>query len=60
MVTRDGGVPILSRAHPGDRPDVTQFTGVIDELLDRYRALTCRVEALTVVHDAGQNSTARR
>ena len=58
VVTRDGGVPILSRAYPGDRPDVTQFTGVIDELLDRYRALTHSVEALTVVYDAGQNSAA--
>jgi transposase len=58
VVTRDGGVPILSRAYPGDRPDVTQFTGVIDELLARYHALTQQVEALTVVYDAGQNSTA--
>jgi len=58
VVTRDGGVPVPSRAYPGDRPDVTQFTGVIDELLDRYRALTSGVESLTVVYDAGQNSTA--
>jgi transposase len=58
VVTRDGGVPVLSRAYPGDRPDVTQFTGVIDELLYRYRALTDSVESLTVVYDAGQNSTA--
>jgi transposase len=58
VVTRDGGVPVLSRAYPGNRPDVTQFTGVIDELLDRYRALTHSVESLTVVYDAGQNSTA--
>lgn len=58
VVTRDGGVPVLSRAYPGDRPDVTQFTGVIDELLGRYRTLTCSVESLTVVYDAGQNSAA--
>ncbi|WP_206305252.1 IS1634 family transposase [Actinacidiphila soli] len=58
VVTRDGGVPVLSRAYPGDRRDVTQFTGVIDDLLDRYRALTQQVESLTVVYDAGQNSTA--
>lgn len=58
VVTRDGGVPILSRAYPGDRPDVTQFTGVIDELLARYRVLTQQVESLTVVYDAAQNSTA--
>jgi transposase len=58
VVTRDGGVPVLSRAYPGDRPDVTQFSGVVDELLVRYRALTRGVESLTVVYDAGQNSTA--
>ncbi|MBV9024130.1 MAG: IS1634 family transposase [Streptomycetaceae bacterium] len=58
VVTRDGGVPVLSRAYPGDRPDVTQFTGVIDELLYRYHALTQQVESLTVIYDAGQNSAA--
>lgn len=58
VVTRDGGVPVLSRAYPGDRPDVTQFSGVVDELLVRYRVLTRGVESLTVVYDAGQNSTA--
>ena len=39
MITRDGGVPVISHAYPGDRPDVTQFTTVIDELVARYRGL---------------------
>ena len=39
VVTRDGGVPLVSHAYPGDRPDVTQFTAVIDELVARYRDL---------------------
>ena len=39
VVTRDGGVPLVSHAYPGDRPDVTQFGTVIDELVARYRAL---------------------
>jgi transposase len=56
IVTRDGGVPILSHAYPGDRPDVTQFSTVIEELVTRYRQLTASVESLTVVYDAGQNS----
>src|SRR5215467_9119207 len=30
VVTRDGGIPIVSHAYPGDRPDVTQFTTVLD------------------------------
>jgi len=56
VVTRDGGIPIVSHAYAGDRPDVTQFTGVVDELLARYRDLTAQVESLTLVYDAGQNS----
>jgi len=49
VVTRDGGVPIVSHAYPGDRPDVTQFSAVIDELVARYRDLTEHVASLTMV-----------
>jgi Transposase len=56
VVTRDGGVPVVSHAYPGDRPDVTQFGTVIEELVARYRTLTESVASLTVVYDAGQNS----
>jgi len=56
VVTRDGGIPLLSHAYPGDRPDVTQFGAVIDQLVSRYRDLADGVESLTVVYDAGQNS----
>jgi transposase len=56
VVTRDGGIPIVSHAYPGDRPDVTQFSAVLDELVARYRLLVNSVESLTVVYDAGQNS----
>jgi transposase len=58
VVTRDGGVPVVSHAYPGDRPDVTQFSAVIDELLVRYQQVGEQVESLTVVYDAGQNSQA--
>jgi len=58
VVTRDGGIPLLSHAYPGDRPDVTQFATVIEELVSRYRELAADVESLTVVYDAGQNSAA--
>ena len=57
VVTRDGGIPVISHAYPGDRPDVTQFADVIDTLVTRYQDLTTSVESLTVVYDAGQNST---
>lgn len=56
VVTRDGGVPLLSHAYPGDRPDVTQFATVIGEVVQRYRDLTSSLESLTVIYDAGQNS----
>ena len=56
VITRDGGVPVISHAYPGDRPDVTQFPAVVDELVARYRDLVAGVESLTVVYDAGQNS----
>ncbi len=60
VVTRDGGVPVVSHAYPGNRPDVTQFTDVVDELVTRYRALIdgAGATAPTVVFDAGQNSAA--
>jgi transposase len=56
VVTRDGGVPIVSHAYAGDQPDVTQFSTVVDELMAGYRHLVDRVEDVTVVYDAGQNS----
>ncbi len=67
VVTRDGGVPLVSHAYPGNRPDVTQFATMIDLLSARHGALASRVSGtsgtpskadLTVVFDAGQNSTA--
>jgi transposase len=71
VVTRDGAIPVVSHAYAGNRPDVTQFTDVLDELTTRYRTLfdshdrdsgrtaaaTIR-PAPTVVFDAGQNSAA--
>jgi transposase len=56
VVTRDGGIPLLSHAYPGDRPDVTQFPRLIEELTTRFRQLAGSVEDLTLVYDAGQNS----
>ena len=44
VVTRDGGIPLVSAPYPGDRPDVTPFSGVIEELLARYRQLCAGVE----------------
>jgi transposase len=61
VVTRDGGVPLVAHPYAGDRPDVTQFATVVDELIARYRTLagglSGGVDTLTLVYDAGQNST---
>jgi transposase len=64
VVTRDGGLPLAWHAYPGDRPDVTQFPGMIDQLKARYQAICAMAGAdagtaeMTVVFDAGQNSEA--
>lgn len=62
VVTRDGGVPLLSHAYPGDRPDVTQFPSMIKALAARHTALAAAAGQpggeMTVVFDAGQNSDA--
>ena len=62
VVTRDGGIPLTWHAYPGDRPDVTQFTAMIDQLRGQYEAITAAAGRaaggadMTVVFDAGQNS----
>ncbi|WP_206446928.1 IS1634 family transposase [Agrococcus sp. KRD186] len=57
VVTRDGGIPILSHAYPGNRPDVAEFSTIVDALTDRYTAMA-ETAGLSVVFDAGQNSAA--
>jgi transposase len=68
VVTRDGGVPLVWHAYPGNRPDVTQFPTLISHLAQRYTTLTTSDDttsdasegassgSMTVVFDAGQNS----
>ena len=72
VVTRDGGVPLVAHAYPGNRPDVTQFATMIDLLTARHAALADQTDQtdqtdsadaptpaqITVVFDAGQNSVA--
>jgi transposase len=73
VITRDGGIPLVSHAYPGNRPDVTQFATMIDLLVARHTALAAALTGdpdattpsvnattpqMTVVFDAGQNSAA--
>jgi transposase len=57
VVTVEGQIPVVSHAYRGDRPDVTQFVDVLDELLVRWQTLGGDPDELTVTYDAGQNST---
>ena len=61
VVSTDGGVPIVSHAYPGNKPDVTQFPAMVSELVARFGALLPdgqdrKSDRLTLVYDAGQNS----
>jgi transposase len=67
VVSTDGGIPLVSHAYPGNKPDVTQFGTMVGELVTRFGALvadgggdggegTGGAERLTLVYDAGQNS----
>ncbi len=61
VVSTDGGVPLVSHAYPGNKPDVTQFPVMVAELVGRFCALlgdgaAREHDRLTLVYDAGQNS----
>jgi len=64
VVTRDGGIPLTWHAYSGDRPDVTQFAGMISQLTGQYEQVCAaagqpaQAADVTVVFDAGQNSEA--
>ena len=63
IVSTDGGVPLVSHAYPGSKPDVTQSGAMVSELVTRFATLLPGAGAgagagalLTIVYDAGQNS----
>jgi transposase len=56
VVSTDGGIPLVSHAYAGNKPDVTQFPGLVAELVARFEALAAGTGDLTLVFDAGQNS----
>ncbi len=61
IVSVDGAIPLVSHAYPGNRPDVTQFSTLVSELVARFATLLAdgeggEDERLTLVYDAGQNS----
>ena len=65
VVTRDDGVPLVAHAYPGNKPDVTQFPAMIDQLSARHKKIAEKAGTpgstpgdpeVTVVFDAGRNS----
>jgi len=56
VVSTDGGIPLVSVAYPGNRPDVTQFPELVNGLVTRFGMLAKGSGELTLVYDAGQNS----
>ncbi len=56
VVSVDGGIPLVSHAYAGDRPDISQFPLIVKELVGRFAALSGEAARLTLVYDAGQNS----
>lgn len=71
VATRDGGIPLLSRAYPGNKVDVTQFTAMIEETGPRlhdgagrpgrgHADLRCRPELRAQLHPAGRAGPALR
>ena len=54
VVSTDGGIPLVSHAYPGNRPDVTQFPEMVNELVARFGASAEGADELTLVYDAGQ------
>ncbi len=56
VVSTDGGIPLVSHAYAGNKPDVTQFPGLVAELVARFQTLAPGTGELTLVFDAGQNS----
>ena len=56
VVSTDHGVPLVSHAYAGNRPDVTQFPEVVAELVERFGPMAESGAELTLVYDAGQDS----
>ena len=56
VVSVDGGVPLVSHAYAGNKPDVTLFPVLVNELVARFEAVAGGRDDLTLVFDAGQNS----
>lgn len=56
LVSADFHVPLMHRTYPGNQPDATTFSSLIEEIVARYRLVTDGVEHVTIIFDKGNNS----
>jgi transposase len=56
MVTTDFHIPLFHQLYAGNRTDSKQFSGVISDLAERYKAISQACENVTLVFDKGNNS----
>ena len=55
-VTRDFHIPLFHKLYEGGQVDVSSFSRVVDELVERYELLEKYCEDITLVYDKGNNS----
>lgn len=60
MLTTDFQIPLFHQVYPGNRSDSTQFGGVTEELVGRYKRLAGACNDITLVYDKGNNSIANQ
>ena len=56
MVTEDFHVPLFHILYGGNVHDSVEFGAVVNDLVDRHKALAARCERITLVFDKGNNS----
>jgi len=56
MVTEEFHIPLFHALYGGNINDPTSFGSVVDELIERHRAIAGQCERVTLVFDKGNNS----
>ena len=60
IVSTDGGIPLLSHTYPGNRAAISQFPIMVRDLVERFAKVAGNRDDLTMVYDAGQDSTSNQ
>lgn len=56
MVTEDFHIPLFHVLYGGNIHDATEFSSVVEELVERHRAVAKECERVTLIFDKGNNS----